>query len=118
MVEEGRSEKLSDQSEILLHCRVDISDCDTDSFMGTEHCNRGPLLFPIPCATSFPSLFLQIMFINTNLVQRILCTETEVCHNQALQKEVIELNPGLLLSKLTSPGNMTVTVHLGCGHFI
>ena len=58
MVEEGRSEKLSDQSEILLHCRVDISDCDTDSFMGTEHCNRGPLLCPIPCATSFP-MFLQ-----------------------------------------------------------
>jgi len=29
--EEGRSEKLSDQSEILLHCRLDIS--NSDSFM-------------------------------------------------------------------------------------
>jgi len=95
MEEEGRSEKLSDQSEILLHRRVDISNCD--SIMGTDSTVIKALSFAFIFRVLhlLPTLFLQIIIINKNLatacssawVQMILCDETEVCHNRALQKE-------------------------------
>ena len=80
MEEEGRSEKLSDQSEILLHCRLDISNCD--SFMGTDSTVIEALSFALfrvlhPWATARSSAW----------VKMILCTETEVRHHRALQKE-------------------------------
>jgi len=91
MEEEGRSGKLSDQSEVLLHCSVTIS--NSESFMSTHNTVIETLflLYSIPCTTPFPSTngnletacssaWVQIPF-------SFLHNEAEVSHNQVLQKE-------------------------------
>jgi len=58
--EEGRSEKLSDQSEILLHCSVDIS--NSDRFMGTDSTVIEALFFALfRVLHPLPTLFLHII---------------------------------------------------------
>ena len=67
MEAEGRSGKLSDQSEVLLHCSVAI--LSSESFTGTH--STVIVLCSIPSTTFFPILavhYLQIIIKAKNLM--------------------------------------------------